>query len=210
MRVCLHLVVFTWLSLGVLGVGHAQDLPAADAWAALERGDASTAAAIFRDALDRSPDNAILLFGSAQASIALGRTDAAISALKRAVQHDPKFVHAYVLLAQVAYGAADLDLAVKSLERAVALAPRDRELAQYLERWRKESSLHRSFASTASVRFNVLFEGPAQRAIGDRVSAILESAYWSVGKQIDIYPGSALEVILYSNKQFRDITRAPA
>jgi hypothetical protein len=207
----LHLAVIACLSIGILGaVGHGQDLPAAEGWAALDRGDASKAAAIFRDALDRSPDNAILLFGSAQASLALGRTDAAISSLKRAVVHDPKFVQAYVLLAQVAYSAADLDLAVKSLERAVALAPRDRELSGYLERWRKESSLHRSFASTASVRFNVLFEGPAQKAIGDRVATVLESAYWSIGKQIDIYPGAALEVILYSNKQFRDITRAPA
>jgi hypothetical protein len=206
----LHALAAFCLVAGMLAVAYAQDLPAPDAWAALERGDASKAAAIFRDALDRSPDNAILLFGSAQASVALGRTDAAISSLKRAVQHDPGFVHAYVLLAQVAYSAADLDLAVKSLERAVALAPRDRALADYLERWRKESSLHRSFASTPSVRFNVLFEGPTQKAISDRVAAVLESAYWSIGKQIDIYPGTALEVILYSNKQFRDVTRAPA
>jgi tetratricopeptide (TPR) repeat protein len=207
----LHVLIACGLWLGIFAVnGHSQELPASEGWTALERGDASKAAAIFRDALDRSPDNAILHFGSAQASLALGRTDAAISSLKRAVQQDPKFVHAYVLLAQVAYGAADLDLALKSLEKAVALAPRDRELADYLNRWRNESSLHRTFASTASVRFNVLFEGPAQKAIGDRVSAVLESAYWSIGKQIDIYPGAALEVILYSNKQFHDITRAPA
>ena len=207
LRLRIATLCFTLVVLAT--VAHAQDLPGGEGWAALERGDASKAAAIFRDALDRSPDNAILLFGSAQASLALGRTDAAISSLKRAVQHDPKFMHAYVLLAQVAYGAADLDLAIKSLEKAVALAPRDRELTAYLERWRKESSLHRGFASRASVRFNVLFEGPAQKAIGDRVAAVLESAYWSIGKQIDIYPGAALEVILYSNKQFRDITRAP-
>jgi hypothetical protein len=115
-----------------------------------------------------------------------------------------------VLLAQVAYREADLDLAVKSLERAVALAPRDRNLAAQLAQWRKEASLHGSFSSAATVRFNVLFEGPAQRPVGDRVSKVLESAYWSIGKQIDIYPSVALDVILYSNKQFHDITRAPA
>lgn len=207
----LHILVVAGLLLAAFGTpARSQELPAPEAWAALERGDASKAAAIFREALERSPYNAVLHYGSAHASLALGRTDAAISSLKRAVEHDPKFVHAYVLLAQVAYSAADLDLALKSLEKAVALAPRERELAAHLERWRKESSLHRSFASTPTVRFNVLFEGPAQKAIGDRVSAVLESAYWSIGKQIDIYPGAALEVILYSNKQFRDITRAPA
>ena len=204
-------VVITGLLLAISGIGlRSQELPAPEAWAALEQGNASKAAAIFRDALDRSPDNPILLFGSAHASLALGRTDAAISSLERAVRHNPQFVQAYVLLAQVAYGRGDLDLALRSLEKAVALAPKDRELGAHLERWRKESSLHRSFGATGTVRFNVLFEGPAQKTIGDRVSAVLESAYWTIGRQIDIYPAATLDVILYSNKQFRDITRAPA
>jgi tetratricopeptide (TPR) repeat protein len=191
-------------------VGRSQELPAPAAWEALEKGEASKAAAMFRDALDRSPDNPLLLFGSANASLALGRTDAAISALKRAVQRDPKFLYAFVLLAQVAYATADLDLAVSSMEKAAALAPRDREIAAQLAQWRKESSLHGGFAVKSSTRFNVLFEGPAQQALGDRVSKVLDSAYWSIGKQLDIYPGAPLDVILYSNRQFHDITRAPA
>jgi hypothetical protein len=207
----LRIVAATGLLLCLLGgTARAQELPAAAAWNALEGGDASKAAAIFREAIDRSPDNAVLHYGSALASLALDRTDAALSSLKRAVQLDPKFVHALVLLAQVAYTSADLDLAVRSLEKAAALAPRDREIAAHLEQWREESSLHRSFDATATRRFNVLFEGPAQKAVGERVSAVLESAYWTVGKQLDIYPGASLDVILYSNKQFRDITRAPA
>jgi tetratricopeptide (TPR) repeat protein len=192
------------------GSAMAQELPAADGWAALERGDGSRAAAIFRDALDRAPYNPILHYGSAQASLALGRTDAAISSLKRAVQHDPKFVQALVLLAQVAYGAADLDLAVRSLGRAAALLPRDGEIAALLARWKKESDLHQGFQSQATGRFSILFEGQTQRAIGDRVSAVLERAYWTIGRQLDIYPATTLEVILYSNRQFMDITRAPA
>jgi hypothetical protein len=187
-----------------------QELPAPEAWAALERGDGSRAAAIFRDALDRAPGNPLLHYGSAQASLLLGRTDAAISSLKKAIEHNPRFLHAMVLLAQVAYGAADLDLAVRSLEKAAALAPRDRQLAAQLARWKKEADLHQSFQARPGVRFNVLFEGPAQSAIGARVSTVLESAYWSIGKQLDVYPGAALEVILYSNRQFQDITRAPA
>lgn len=188
----------------------AQELPAPEAWAALERGDASKASAIFRDALDRSPDNPLLHYGIANASLALGRTDAAISSLKRAIERNPKFVQAMVLLARVAYAAADLDLAVRSLEKAVAIVPGDRQLAGQLATWKKEADLHQSFQTRPGGRFNVLFEGPAQRAIGDRVMAVLESAYASIGKELDTYPGEALEVILYSKEQFQDITRAPA
>jgi hypothetical protein len=190
----------------------AQDVQssAPDAWAALEKGDASKAAAIFRAELDRSPRDPMLHFGSAYASLALGRTDAAISSLKRAIEYEPKFLQAMVMLAQVAYQNADVDLAVRTLEKAAALAPRDPNIAGQLAQWRKESSLHQSFQTQAGVRFNVLFEGPAQKALSDRVSAVLESAYWSIGQTLNIYPGQALDVILYSNKQFQDITRAPA
>ena len=205
-----HLITLFILS-GVAAIPLlAQELPAPEAWAALERGDASKAAAMFREELDRAPGNAILHFGSAQASIALGRTDAAISSLKRAVDLQPRFVQAMVLLAQLAYASADLDLAVRSLEKAAALVPRDRALAAQLAEWKKESSLHQSFQTQPGVRFNVLFEGPRQKAVGDHVSAVLESAYWKIGKTLNVYPGAALDVILYSNRQFQDITRAPA
>ena len=196
--------------LAMAAQARAQELPAPAAWEALEKGDAAKAAAIFRDALDRSPSNPALLYGSAHASLALGRTEAAISSLKKAIEYEPKFLHAMVLLADVAYRSADLDLAVRALEKAAAVAPRDREIAAQLAKWKKEASLHQSFQQQPGVRFNVLFEGPAQKAIGDRVSTVLDKSYWSIGKTLNIYPGTALDVILYSNKQFQDITRAPA
>lgn len=205
-------IVAAVLAMALLAIAvqaRAQELPAPAAWEALEKGDASKAAALFRDALDRSPSNPYLLYGSAHASIALGRTDAAISSLKRAIEYEPKFLHALVLLAQIAYQTADLDLAVKALERAAALAPRDKNIAGQLAKWKKESSLHQSFQNNQTVRFNVLFEGPAQKAVSDRVSLVLNNAYWSIGKTLNIYPSVALDVILYSNKQFQDITRAP-
>ena len=193
--------------------GSPQDaqLTARDGWAALEKGDASKAAAIFRAEIDRKPSDAWAHFGSAHASLALGRTDAALWSLKRAVEHDPGMLPAMVLLAQVAYKQADLDLAVRTLEKAAALSPRDQQLAAQLARWRKESALHQSFETQPGVRFNVRFEGgAAQQAVGRRISVLLESAYWSVGQALNIYPATAIDVILYSNKQFHDITRAPA
>lgn len=185
-------------------------LPAPEAWAALERGDAAKAASIFREELDRRPRNAWLHFGAGYAALTLGRTDAAISSLKHAIEYNPKFLQAMVLLAQAAYQTADLDLAVRTLEKAVVVAPRDRDIAKQLEQWRRESALHERFEERPGVRFRVLFEGPAEKAISDRVAAVLESAYWSIGKTLNTYPGETLTVILYSNRQFQDITRAPA
>lgn len=194
----------------VAAAGQQRELAAPEGWAALDRGDAAKAASIFRQALERSPRDATLHFGAGYAAFVLGRHDAAISALKRALEFDPQLVQAATLLAYVAYANAELDLAIRSLEKAAALAPGDRRISQQLDAWRKESALHGRFAETPGVRFRVLFEGQTQQALGDRVARVLESAYWSVGKTLNTYPSETLTVILYTDRQFQDVTRAPA
>jgi tetratricopeptide (TPR) repeat protein len=188
----------------------AGDLPAPEGWAALERGDAAKAASIFREALDRSPRDPALHFGAGYAAYALGRHDAAISALKKALEFEPRFVQAATLLGNVAYARGDLDLAIRSFEKARALAPSDPLIAEQLERWRREAAVHDQMAERPGVRFRVLFEGPAQQSIGDRVARVLESAYWRVGRTLNGYPSETITVLLYTDREFQDITRAPS
>jgi tetratricopeptide (TPR) repeat protein len=187
-----------------------EELPAPEAWAALERGNASKAAAIFREALDRSPRNPALHFGAGYAAYVLGRLDSAISSLKKALEYEPRFVQAAALLAQVAYERGDLDLAIRSMERAVALAPHDRLRSEQLARWKHESAVHEDLEERVDVRFRVMFEGTAQQPIADRISRVLERAYWQVGQVLNSYPSEAITVLLYTDRQFQDITRAPA
>lgn len=186
------------------------DLPAPEGWAALQRGDAAKAAGIFREALDRSPYNPWLHFGAGYAAYGLGRLDAAISSLRKALEYEPRFVQAAVLLAQVAYARGELDLAIRSLQKALALAPGEPALTEQLERWKRESSLHAQLDEQPGLRFRVLFEGAAHKTLGDRVARVLENAYWSVGKTLNSYPGETITVVLYTDKQFQDVTRAPA
>jgi tetratricopeptide (TPR) repeat protein len=182
--------------------------PAPAGWQALEKGDPAKAAAIFREALDRSPRNAALHFGAGYAAHLLGRRDAAVASLRKAVEIDPEFASALFLLAQVAYAGGDVDLAVRSLQRGLELRP-DPDGARQLEAWRAESSLHRGFAERPARHFSIRFEGSFDPAIADRVADVLESAYWRVGRALSTYPGEAVPVLLYTNRQFRDITRAP-
>jgi tetratricopeptide (TPR) repeat protein len=193
-----------------LAAGQQHEGTVAEAWAALQRGDAAAAASIFRQHLERRPTDPQLHYGAGIAAYELGRTDAALSSLKKAIELDPTFVAALTTLAQVAYNGGDLDVAIRSLEKASALSPGDGGIAQQLERWRRESSVHSSMAEKPGVRFRILYEGAAQQAIGERVSRVLERAYWSIGKTLNSYPTETLTVILYTNRQFQDITRAPA
>jgi tetratricopeptide (TPR) repeat protein len=207
-RPCLLLLVACLL--GVVAPARAQEPPAPEGWAALERGDGSKAASVFREALDRDPGNPLLQYGAGIAAHLLGRESAAISALRKAVEIEPRFVQAHVWLGQIAYSQGDLDLAVRSYEAALKLAPGSRELASQLERWRRESGVHHEMTDRVGVRFRVLFDGARQQALGDRVERVLESAYWRVGKLLDSYPADTVTVVLYTNRQFTDITRAPA
>jgi hypothetical protein len=187
-----------------------QGLPAPDGWAALKSGDAAKAASIFREALDRSPMNPMLHFGAGYAAHLLGREDSAIYSLQKALEFDPKFADAAVLLGQVAYARGDLDLAIRSLERALALRPGDAAVKAHLERWRGESALHKNLDERTNARFRVLFEGTAHKALGGRVSRVLDDAVAKVGKALNAYPRETLTVVLYTDQQFQDITRGPA
>lgn len=196
----------------IAAAASAQDRQAtvADAWVAIERGDAAKAASIFRQELERRPTDPTLHYGAGCAAYVLGRIDAALASLKKAVELNPEYLEAQTGLAQVAYSSGNIDLAIRAMQKASALRPSDRRLAQQLERWRKESSVHEGMAERPGVRFNILYEGATQQAIGERVARVLESAYWRIGKALNSYPSETIPVILYTNRQFQDITRAPA
>src|SRR5574338_435642 len=190
--------------------GHAQNVPAPEGWSALEAGDGSKAASVFRQALEIDPGNPYLLYGAGMAAHLLGRDNDALWSLKKAVASEPRFVEAHLWLGQIAYALGDLDLAVRSFEAAFKLRPGNRQIASQLEAWRKESGVHRELTDRVGVRFRILVDGTRQQALGDRVERVLESGYWRLGKLLDSYPADTITVVLYTKRQFSDITRAPA
>lgn len=58
-------------------------------------------------------------------------------------------------------------------------------------------------------RFAVMFEGPAEQQLAIHATRVLGNAFWNIGKSIGAYPTAPINVILYTDKQFRDITGAP-
>lgn len=187
-----------------------QQDPARAGWEAIQRGDGEKAASAFRQVLSANPGDVRALTGAGIAAHLLGEEDRAISSLKKALQGEPDNVQALYMLGGIAYGQGDLDLAVKSYERIVKIAPGNREIYQQLEAWKKEATLHGTFAARPTARFTVMFEGPAQQAIATRVSGMLEAAYARVGKTLNTYPAETVTAILYTRQQFRDITKAPS
>jgi tetratricopeptide (TPR) repeat protein len=187
-----------------------QQDPARAGWEAIQRGDGETAAAAFRQVLAAKPGDSRGLMGAGIAAHLLGRDDQAIVSLTRALQADGENVQAAYLLGPIAYSQGDLDLAIKSYERVVKTAPGNPGIYQQLQAWKKEAALHDTFAARPGVRFTVMFEGPARQAIATRVSAVLEAAYVRIGRALNAYPQETVTAILYTEQQFRDITKSPS
>jgi hypothetical protein len=183
---------------------------AQSAWEALNAGRVGEAERLFDDALKAAPGQPALLVGAAAAAHLAGRPDVARIHLVNALDRDPRFTPASLMLGQVLYGSGDLAGAIETYENALRYAPENSQLTKRLERWRQEASLHEKFDQRFGVHFTVLFEGPAEAPLAARAVEILEKAYWKIGAALYAYPPDVITVVLYTREQFRDVTRSPA
>jgi Peptidase MA superfamily/Tetratricopeptide repeat len=178
-------------------------------WQAIQAGEADGAASIFRQALERWPSEAALHFGAGISAHMLGRDREARQSLKRAIELDPRLKDAARLLGEIEYRDGNVDEAIRAYEQALAQAPGDVQIRERLDVWRKESALHQGLTQRNDGRFSVVFEGRTDRALAERAIATLDAAYWRIGKAIGAFPSNPISVTLYTEQQFRDLTRAP-
>jgi tetratricopeptide (TPR) repeat protein len=204
-------VVFSALAVAtVLTRRPARELSAPEAWAAFDKQEFDRAASLFAAALKERPRDPALHFGAASAARGSGNPRAALASLRTAIELDPDFPEAHAMLGQIAYERGDTDLAIRSLEKAAALRPRDRSIGELLDRWRRESSVHGSYLEKPAEHFRILYEGGTQHSIGDRVAQVLEREYPRIGRTLNSFPREPVTVILYSNREYHDITRSPS
>ena len=155
------------------------------------------------------PNDPVLLLGAGAAAAARGEPRDAIARLKRALEIDPRLTAASRLLGQLAYQDGDADLAIRTYEAALKYAPGDAVLASELVAWRHDADLHRQFEERRYDRFRVMFEGRAVESLAADATQVLNSAFWRIGEKLGEYPPDTIVAILYTEQQFRDITRAP-
>ena len=179
-------------------------------WRALRAGAAEAAAADFAQALRLNGAHPLALLGAGSAANVRGRADEARLHLTRALREQPSLTAASLLLGEILYRAADLTGAIAVYEQALARAPGDTGLTARLDTWRREAAVHDTFSTRVATHFNILFEGPADQPMAARVSEMLEAIYWQISGAIGAYPKDILNVVLYSNEQFRDVTQSPS
>jgi tetratricopeptide (TPR) repeat protein len=183
---------------------------APEAWQALNNRDPVRAASLFNQALKEHPKDPMLHFGAASAAYAMGQPSDASSLIRTALELDPQFPEALALQGRLAYQRGDSDLAVRSMEHAVALRPSDTRMTELLDRWHREARVHDSYVEKPAEHFRILYEGGSDQNVGDHVARLLESEYVRMGRTFSTQPADPVTVILYTNREFHEITRSPA
>ena len=168
-------------------------------WKALQSGNADQAAVFFQEALRRSPRDAVSLFGAGAAAHLLGRDDDAITSLTTSLTLNAKLTGASELLGFLQHQQGNIDEAVATYERALALGPTTPNVAAMrsrLDAWKKEASVHAGLAERNDARFSITFDGRSDQALASRASAVLDRAYWTIGERLGAYPPGRILVTL--------------
>jgi tetratricopeptide (TPR) repeat protein len=147
--------------------------------------------------------------GAGAAAHDRGNQKEAIARLTRAFELNPKLIDAARLLGRIAFDEGEVDLAIRTYEKALEQAPGDGGLARTLETWRREAGVHHTFSEQRFDRLRVMFEGRAEESLAAQATKVFNSAFFRIGDTLGEYPSNTIVAVLYTDKQFRDITRAP-
>jgi len=163
----------------------------------------------FEQALRYDDSSAAAHLGLGIASFHLHDDSYAERQLMRAAELNPRDATPYQVLGELYYRKDDLESAASFWEKAVALAPDAADLRSRLERIRKEHRTEKDFNRDVTSHFLVKYEGREKIEAGRIILRILEDAYGEVGRGLSYYPDRELQVILYSGRQFQEVTDAP-
>ncbi|HOO76498.1 MAG TPA: tetratricopeptide repeat protein [bacterium] len=135
--------------------------------------------------------------------------DGARSLFLEALDRDPTLVGAWKGLGVSAYFRQEMTDSLRAWEKVLALAPGDRDAAEWSKRVRKESRLEGDLDSSRMGNFIFRYETemPAD-TVGD-LETFLHQAYREVGYDFNYYPDRPVVVILYPPDRFRRLHGTP-
>lgn len=138
----------------------------------------------------------------------LGDFENAKTFLERAAENNPNDFDVRKSLAFLYYRKDDIEKGLSHAEAGLALK-KDPELRKLYGKLAKDKDTRDVSLSESSEHFRINFDGYKHGGMSRKVLGILEDAYGAVGKEFGHFPSEPVSAILYTNKDFYDITRAP-
>jgi tetratricopeptide (TPR) repeat protein len=164
----------------------------------------------FEAALRQAPQNPAVLNFYAALLVKTGSAQDAIYYAERAVRLAPDSADALAVLGFAQYAADRAKDAVQTWKRSLALRP-DASIQGLIDRAERETAAESSYSERETGHFVLRYEGArSSEAFRVQMLAALESDYTELARGFGIEPRSSIQVILYTNQAFFDVTQAPS
>lgn len=128
--------------------------------------------------------------------------------LERAIEHAPDDYIVRKVLAFLYYRKDDTERALMHAEAALSVM-KDPELQNLQAKLKNDKNTEERLVNESTTHFKVSFDGYTHGDLSRKVIDILEDAYRTIGKELDYFPPESVSVVLYTNRDFYDITQSP-
>lgn len=173
------------------------------------KGDTDSAIEQYRQGLVYAPDNQALLLNLAVLYLRSSQFTTALDPLEHARSVAPDSANVAKLMGWAYYGANKLDEAVEEWKRAERLRA-DPEVENALAKAERDKQEEENYREGETAHFSLKYSGGAAPELARDVLRTLENDFNDIQSLLDFTPPESIGVILYTNQEFADITRAPS
>jgi len=129
--------------------------------------------------------------------------------LERAIDQGAGDAETYLTLGRIHLDRHDQTKALAMLEKAVEAGADQPGLADTIARLKRDAEAEADYHALGSSHFVIKIEGHEDTEAARTVLNALEDAYRRVGARFAYYPLERLEVVLYPDQTFREVTGSP-
>ena len=164
----------------------------------------------FETALHYDSDNPTILNYYAALLVRTGNAQDGIFYAEQATRIAPDSADAFAVLGYAEFAADRLRDAVQSWKKSLALRP-DAMIQKMMTKADRESTAETNFSERETGHFVLHYEGKeSSETFREQLLATLESDYEDLSREFGSEPHSSIQVVLYTNQAFVDVTRAPS
>jgi len=164
----------------------------------------------FERSLENDPENPAILNYYAALLIRTGNSRQAIPYAERAVRLAPDSPDALAVLGYAQFAADRAKDAIQSWKRSLTLRP-DASIVHVIARAEREASAESSYSERETGHFVLRYEGAqSSNTFRSQLLSALESDYQELSQEFGGEPRSSIQVILYTNQAFFDVTQQPS
>lgn len=175
----------------------------------LRQAEFDEARELFVEGRSYAEEDVRFLKGEASSWARQGRYAEAASVLEEAVAMAPEQGDLSYRLGKAYYADGRMPEAIDILSIALELDPSDK-IRQLLTKVQREWELEQGMGQEASGHFQLSFvEGERNAELAIEITEALEDVYAELGAELNFYPAVTVPVLLYTAKDFTDVTASP-